>query len=155
MARRSLVVLLSAFAALSVPATAGAASSASSVAPAPPAAKVPGTLRVCAQGPAGMDVFVDKADLHKEKRGLGAGACKDFALPKGKYAVTVVGQCADARDAHLTDLAVAPSSRALYQGTSLAGARVVRGSTTTWTATWECVGAPTGGRPLDSPPPTP
>lgn len=149
MARRSLLVVLSAFAALSVPATAGAASFTA------PAAKVPGELRVCSQGAAGMDVFVDKADLHKEKRGLGAGACKTFALPKGKYAVTVVGQCADARDAHLTDLAVAPSSRALYQGTSLAGARVVRESTTTWTATWECVGAPTGGRPLDSPPPTP
>lgn len=134
MARRSLVVLLSAFAALTVPTAALAA-------PAAPAAKVPGKLRVCAQGPAGMDVFVDSTKLHKEKRDLGAGACKTFSLPKGKYAVTVVGHCGDARDARLADLAVAPASRALYHGTTLAGARVVRGGTTTWTATWECAGA--------------
>jgi hypothetical protein len=134
MARRSLVVLLSAFAVLSVPATAQAAVAA-------PAVKVPGKLRVCAQGPAGMDVFVDKGDLHKERRDLGAGACRTFKLPKGKYAVTVVGHCGDARDAQLADLAVSPTSRGLYHGTSLAGARVVRASTTTWTATWDCQGA--------------
>ena len=141
MARRSLVVLLSAAAVLSAPATAVAA----------PTAKVPGQLRVCAQGPAGMDVFVDSTKLHKEKRDLGAGACKTFTLPKGKYAVTVVGHCGDARDAKLADLAVSPPGRALYQGSSLAGARVVRGSTTIWTATWECTGVPTGGTPMGTP----
>jgi hypothetical protein len=148
MARRAFV-LLCAVAALSVPTTAAAAV----------ATKPPGKLRVCGQGPAGMDVFVDKADarteLHKEKRDLGAGACASFPLPKGRYAVTVVGRCADARDAELAGLAVTPESRGLYHDTTLAGARVVRESTTTWTATWECAGAPSGGTPLEGTPPSP
>jgi hypothetical protein len=134
MARRALLVACVVTAALSAPAAAYGA----------PPVKPPGELRVCGNG-AAMDVFVDKAELHKEKRDLADGKCKSFSLPKGKYAVTVVGHCATNADARLADLAVAPASRALYSGTSLAGARVVRESTTTWTATWECLGATQAG----------
>lgn len=139
MARRSLYVLLSAAAVLSTPATAFAAG----------AEKVPGELRVCGHG-AKTDVYVDRDELHKEKTGLADGKCKSFAVPKGKYAVTVVGTCAGNADAKLADVEVAPTSRALYQGEMLAGARIVRESTTTWTATWECIGATAGtGTPFN------
>ena len=106
--------------------------------------KPPGELRVCGNG-ARTDVDVDRDELHKEKQGLADGKCKSFALRKGKYAITVVGRCEGNQDARLADAGVAPTSRALYHGTSLAGARVVRESTTTWTATWECVGVTSAG----------
>lgn len=104
-----------------------------------PTLKPPGVLRVCGNG-APTDVFIDRGELHKEKRGLADGKCKNFKVPKGKYAVTVTAACTNARDARLADVAVSPTSRALYHGTSLGGARVVRESTTTWTSTWECTG---------------
>lgn len=109
------------------------------VAQAATAAKPTGELRVCGKG-ALMDVFVDRGELHKEKRNLAAGKCKDFTLPKGKYAITVLGHCENNRDSTLADIAVAPESRALYQGEYVAGARVVPDSTTTFTATWTCLG---------------
>lgn len=130
MTRRALILVLTAAAAMA--GTAG-------VAQASVTAKPPGELRVCGEG-APMDVFVDRDELHKEKRGLAAGTCKSFALPKGKYAVTVTADCENNRDAKLADITVAPASRALYQGEALAGARVVRESTTTFTATWTCLG---------------
>ena len=109
------------------------------VAQAATAAKPTGELRVCGEG-ALMDVFVDRGELHKEKRNLPAGKCKDFTVPKGKYAITVLGHCENNRDSTLADIAVAPESRALYQGEFVAGARVVPDSTTTFTATWTCLG---------------
>lgn len=154
MVQRALALLLTTAATLAGPTTAHAA-----------AEKKPtpkGELRVCGEG-APMDVYIDRDELHKEKRGLSAGECKDFALPKGKYAVTVIAACTSNQDAKLADITVAPASRALYRSGALAGARVVRKSTTTFTATWTCVGIggtapdatapPTFGEP--SPPTTP
>ncbi len=149
--RRALVLVLAAGGVLSGPAAAQAAT----------AVKPPGELRVCSEG-ALTDVFVDRDELHKEKRNLAAGKCKSFALPKGKYAVTVLGHCENNRDSKLTDIAVAPESRALYKGEYLAGARVVPESTTTFTVTWDCTGVGTnpgeGGPPAfgePTPPPAP
>lgn len=130
MVRRSLVLLLSAAATLAAP---------GGIAHAQTTEKLPGELRICSEG-AVMDVFVDRDELHKEKRGLAAGKCKNFALPKGKYAITILGFCENNRDSRLADIAVAPESRALYQDQYLAGARVVRESTTSFTATWTCLG---------------
>ena len=138
--RDALVLLLAVGGMLSTPAAAQAAT----------AAKPPGELRVCSEG-ALTDVFVDRGELHKEKRNLPPGKCKSFALPKGKYAITVLGHCENNRDSKLTDIAVAPESRALYTGEYLAGARVVRESTTTFTVTWDCTGI--GPNPGESGPP--
>ena len=130
MARRTLALLLTTTAAL-----AGSAG----VSQAAVAAKPPGVLEVCGEG-ALMDVFVDRGELHKEKRNLPAGECKTFTVPKGKYAITVLGHCENNRDSTLADIAVAPQSRALYQDDYIAGARVVPDSTTTYTVTWTCLG---------------
>lgn len=130
MIRRTLALLLTTTAAL-----AGSAG----VAQAAVTAKPSGELKVCGEG-ALMDVFVDRGELHKEKRNLPAGECKTFTLPKGKYAITVVGHCENNRDSTLVDIAVAPQSRALYQDDYIAGARVVPDSTTTYTVTWACLG---------------
>jgi hypothetical protein len=110
--------------------------------------KAIGELRVCGTG-AVTDVYVDRGTLHKQKLGLADGTCRTFRLPQGQYAVTVVGHCAGNQDAHLSGLAVDPTDRTLYQNGSVAGARVTRDSTTTWTATWECTGAPTTGTPFN------
>lgn len=118
-----------------------------------PSGKPLGELRVCGEG-AVMDVFIDRGELHEEKRGLAAGKCKNFAVPKGKWAVTLLGFCENNRDSKLADIAVAPESRALYQDQYLAGARVVRESTTTYTATWTCLGVTESEPdPGTSPPP--
>lgn len=130
MTRRTLALLLTTTAAL-----AGSAG----ISQAAVAAKPAGELKVCGEG-ALMDVFVDKGKLHREKRNLPAGACKTFTVPKGKYAITVLGHCENNRDSTLADIAVAPRSRTLYQDDYIAGARVVPDSTTTYTVTWTCLG---------------
>ena len=143
--RRTLVLLLTAGAALGGPAAAHAA----------PGEKSPGELKVCGNG-AIFDIFVDRAldevELHKERREVAAGECRRFMLPKGKYAITVSGRCENNRDARLSDLAVSPPKRALYAGEAIAGARVVRDSVTTFTATWTCLGVE-GQTPDHTPPP--
>ncbi|MBA3742063.1 hypothetical protein [Sporichthya sp.] len=143
MARRALVLLLTTAAAVLGPA---------GVARGVTAEKVPGELRVCGEG-AITDVFIDRDELHEEKRSLAAGKCKRFALPKGKYAVTVTAFCENNRDAKLADVAVAPESRALFQDEYIAGARVVRESTTTFTTTWDCTGLAGTAEPSGGPTP--
>jgi hypothetical protein len=139
MPRRALALLFAT--AVSIAAPVGVANAAGASPVKTPSGPKTGKLRLCTDG-SPMAVYVDGVGLHRAKEHLADGACVAYRLPKGKYAVTVVGSCTNNASAALTGARVEPARRALYNtgGDGLAGARVKAKRTTIFAASWSCRG---------------